>query len=299
MVHQQQGTLRQKIRQGKMSGMAVWLSKDRDHHRGLIVSRGRIPSEAMERLTGQPFLPVLLGSTRLSELIIRQIHYRSHRKEIGALLATSRREVWITDGRRLARRIVKSCVACKKYDKKRESQRMGHLSERLLERVRPFQVTGLDLMGPLRVGVGAGRKKHAVKHWAAVYACLSTGAVAVWLLEDYSADAFLQGHTSHISVYGQPSSITTDQGSQIVAGARQDGLLNWDTVQHATASQGTVWNFVPPATPWRNGKAERLIALLKQTLSHQVEKGKLLSPLQLQTFLHKAAAILNERPLTV
>ena len=98
--------------------------------------------------------------------------------------------------------------------------------------------------------------------------------------------------------FGLTCSVTTDQGSQLVAAAEGEGTLNWNTVQHGTASTGTTWNFVPAGTPWRNGSAERLIGVLKKTMVHQVAAGALLSSMELQSFLHMASAIANERPLT-
>ena len=138
-----------------------------------------------------------------------------------------------------------------------------------------------------------------MKRWAAVYVCLSSRAVAAWVMEGYSADCFLKAHKAHTSIYGQPSSITTDQGSQLVAAAGEDGAINWLTVQHSTASLGTTWNFIPAGTPWRNGSAERMIGLLKKTLQLQIAAGAMLSSIELQTYLHSACAIANERPLTV
>ena len=40
------------------------------------------------------------------------------------------------------------------------------------------------------------------------------------------------------------------------------------------------------------------MGVLKRTLKRQIEAGALLSPLDLQSFLHRAAGIANERPLT-
>ena len=209
-LHQQQATVRQKWSQGKLSGLPMWISSSREHHQGLLVTRGRLPSRAWERLSGMPYLPVLLGSSRLAYLLIKHLHEMDHRQEIGAVLAASRRWAWITAGRRLVRTVVKSCMACRRFETRRQSQRMGPLSEAALGKVRPFQIVGLDLMGPMKAGVGAGRKKVAKKHWVSVYVCLSTRAVATWVLEGYSARDFLEGHRAHTAVYGHPTSITTN-----------------------------------------------------------------------------------------
>ena len=103
---------------------------------------------------------------------------------------------------------------------------------------------------------------------------------------------------AHMAVYGTPTRITTDQGTQLVAAAKRTEGINWEALQQRTAREGTSWEFVTPGSPWRNGSAERAIGLLKRSLRHQISVGALLTPLDLQTFLHRAASMVNERPLT-
>ena len=266
--------------------------------RGLRVTRGRLPSDAWIRLTGKSYLPVLEGSAPLSRLMLRKIHVADHRQEVGALLATSRRTAWIMDGRRAARGVVKGCLWCRRHEVSRLQQRMGLLDEDLLKMVRPFQVVGLDLMGPLVTLRQMGRRSEKKKCWVAVYVCLASRAVACWLMPDYSTKAMEVAHTAHTSIYGTPTTVTTDQGTQLKAAAAQMQDLNWNTLQHKTAKAGTTWRFVPPGTPWRNGSAERIIGLLKRTMGSQIQAGSLLEELDLQSFLHRVSSIMNDRPLS-
>ena len=78
---------------------------------------------------------------------------------------------------------------------------------------------------------------------------MSTRAVVAWCLEGYSVDSFLIGHCAHTSIYGSPTSVTTDQGSQLVAAAKGESYANWNAIQHTMAKLGTTWNFVPLGTP--------------------------------------------------
>ena len=173
---------------------------------------------------------------------------------------------------------------------------MGLRELDVVDRIRPFQVVGLDLLGPLNALEMAGRSRQVVKVWGALYVCLATKAVACWVMKGYSTEAFQLAHDAHVAVYGTPSSITTDRGSQLVAAGKVQ--LDWDRLQCRTAPQGTIWRFVPPGSPWRNGNAERMIQILKRTLARQVDVGRLLDALQIQTFFHRACAIANQRPLS-
>ena len=92
---------------------------------------------------------------------------------------------------------------------------MGDLSQEQIRQSRPFQYVVLDLLGPLQVkGVGVDARR-TFKSWGLVMVCAVTKAVSLWALEDYSTDGFLLAFTSHCSIYGQPSLVTSDQGSQL------------------------------------------------------------------------------------
>ena len=79
----------------------------------MVVTRGRLSSQTWERITGLPHLPVLMGRTRMSLLLARHEHCVDHRREVGAVLAATRRKAWIVDGRRVVKGVVKACMACR------------------------------------------------------------------------------------------------------------------------------------------------------------------------------------------
>ena len=154
----------------------------------------------------------------------------------------------------------------------------------------------LDLLGPLNVrGLGTQRRR-TFKVWAAIMVCSTTKALSIWPMEDYSTDRFMAAFTSHCAIYGSPSMVTSDQGSQLRAAAGT--MPNWSTVQHKTAPTGTVWRFIPAQAPWRVGLAERMVGLVKNTLKLQINEGEVLNYAQLSAMLLRVADILNRRPLS-
>merc|ERR1711867_368702 len=112
----------------------------------------------------------------------------------------------------------------------------------------------------------------------------------------YDKDSFLVAHAAHSAVYGHPSLVTTDRGTQLQAAA--DVSPNWDDLQYQSARTGTAWKFVPPGTPWRNGLAERLIQMVKRSLLRELTGGALLDTLQLHSMLCRVSEILNSRPIS-
>merc|ERR1711867_235891 len=73
---------------------------------------------------------------------------------------------------------------------------------------------------------------------------------------------------------------------------------DWRTIQHSTAPSGTCWRFVPAATPWRNGLAERVIGMVKRSMRLQLDSGALINFAEMGTLLLRISSIMNARPLS-
>ena len=135
---------------------------------------------------------------------------------------------------------------------------MADLPPETLQQCEPFQAAGVDLFGPLSVkGIG-GQQRKTFKVWGVMFVCLATKAVAIWLAGGYDTASYMLAHQKQIAVYGTPHLLVSDRGSQLVAAAGE--IVNWNQLQHDTAADGTVWRFVPPEAPWRNGLVERSMA---------------------------------------
>ena len=102
-----------------------------------------------------------------------------------------------------------------------------------------------------------------------------------------------------LSLRGRPGVIHTDPGSQLESAS---GKLEcwWDRMKKGlsdlSSSRSFSWKISPPNSPWRQGKAERRIAIVKRLLKLSVGDSKL-TPLELQTSLFEIVDICNERPL--
>ena len=103
-------------------------------------------------------------------------------------------------------------------------------------------------------------------------------------------------HTKQVAIYGQPQTILSDQGSQLVAVAKDVNI--WKEVQADCEKKGTEWKLTPAGCAWRNGQAERAIAMAKKTLKQLVESFELLDFNELESALLQVASILNRRPVT-
>ena len=57
------------------------------------------------------------------------------------------------------------------------------------------------------------------------------------------------------------------------------------------------WELSPADSPWRQGKAERMIGIVKRLLGLSIGEQTRVSPLELQTILMEIANICSERPI--
>ena len=175
------------------------------------------------------------------------------------------------------------------------SQIMGKLSPHVANQAPPFSAVSLDLFGPLlATGVG-GHGRKVFKTWGLLFSCLATKAVSLWLAAGYSKKDFMICFDKQTAVYGLPAFIVSDRGTQLMAAEKEIGVLR--ELQEDMQELGTKWDFIPPGSQWRNGQAERAIAMAKHTLLQVVSKFETLSFTELDAVLLRVAAILNERPL--
>ena len=122
----------------------------------------------------------------------------------------------------------------------------------------------------------------------------------------YSTQDFPIQYESFCAIRGQPKFVYSDPGSQLSAAQKatsdlsNDLLrnLDWKEVAQKTAHKGTVWKVCPAQAQWRDGRSERLLALVKQSFS-RLHNGAELNYAELQCLMNKAANCVNQRPLGV
>ena len=249
----------------------------------------------MKQLLGIKCIPILEASSRLAELIMLHAHNQDHRRGPSALLAVARRWAWIIRGRKLAQKVVRACMFCRRRDQKQAEQIMGSVPPEYLKVALPFSVVSLDLFGPLEAR-DVVKKRTKLKVWGAIYSCLSTKAVAVWCVPGYDAVSFLETHKRHTAIYGVPRVIISDHGSQLMLASKQ--LQGWSKTRDALDEMGTEWRFTETGCSWRNGLAERAIQQIKKTFLHLAPAMGELTVLQLETLFLQAAMIANRRPIS-
>ncbi|XP_077352384.1 F-box/WD repeat-containing protein 4 isoform X2 [Festucalex cinctus] len=271
----------------------------RDEVSGLLLCSGRVQTISQERI-GVPLIPY---KAWVSTLLTREAHEVNHEGVAGTILR-ARAKAWVVQGSRIARKVINSCMHCRKTKARMCKQIMSELPVERTEPAAPFEFTALDLFGPYIVK-DVVKRRTRMKVWGVVYSCMASRAVHADVVEDLSTEGFMKAYLRFTALRGHPRKLWSDQGTNFV-GARPmlqelyEFLMNIDKnlIQKNAAAAGTDWSweFHPADSPHRNGAAEASVRILKKALGSVGEGGNL-TTLEFQTLLYLAANLSNERPI--
>ena len=84
LLHHVQADVRDSWRKGRLASLQAWVPTGQGaYRRGLLVTRGRLPSRAWIRLAGIPYLPIVTTKTPLARLLLKDLHETDHSKDPG------------------------------------------------------------------------------------------------------------------------------------------------------------------------------------------------------------------------
>lgn len=98
---------------------------------------------------------------------------------------------------------------------------MGNLPSPRVTFSRPFQHTGVDYAGLVLLRTTKGREHQAHKAFIVVLVCLSTKAVHLDIVSDYTTEAFLATFRRFISRQGLPQVMYSDCGTNFVGADKE------------------------------------------------------------------------------
>ena len=267
----------------------------RFHGHGILRCYGRLNSNEVLIQA-----PVLLPSTsRFTELVIWFIHYLHYHASPQYTLAELRKTFWIPKGRAVVKRVLRSCVTCKRFvGGPYKLPPMPDLPDYRITPARPFSTVGLDYMGPLRIKLAG----EVSKIWVLLFTCAVVRAVHLEVVFDLSTQSFLNALRRFVSRRGVPSLIISDQAAtfkladQVLRKAWAK-MLQSDDVANFSAQRGISWEFIAAYAPWAGGFYERMVGIVKSGLKKAIGR-RLLSFDEFSTFLLEFEALVNSRPLT-
>lgn len=268
----------------------------KDVKSGLLVCGGRIQTFNEDKTA----VPVLPFEAWVSTLLAQESHKANHEGVAGTLLRM-RKKAWVIKGRRLAKKMVDSCVVCRKNKAKQCQQIMADLPLERTGPAAPFEFTAMDLFGPYEVKDEV-KKRTRLKVWGIVFCCMASRAIHTEVVSDMSSEGFLLAYQRFTSLRGHPRKLWSDPGTNFV-GAKPAlqkffNQQNKSELEDTAAKHGTEWSWKihPADSPHRNGAAEAAVKVVKRALSNLGGDGGFTWG-EFQTFLFMAANLANERPI--
>ncbi|XP_072744812.1 uncharacterized protein [Anoplolepis gracilipes] len=166
---------------------------------------------------------------------------------------------------------------------------------------RPFLHSGIDYAGPIILKNWKGKNSRTYKGYIALFVYLSTFAIHVELVTDYSTEAFISAYKRFVSRRGNCATLTSDCGINLKGADKELQFVFFKFKGtrppfSLLSKDGTLWKFIPPVTPHFGEKWEAGVKSVKYHL-RRVIGNQILTYEKMTTFLTQVEAILNSRPL--
>ena len=263
---------------------------------GIIRLNGRLANSELPQETKSPIL--LPREEYFTKLLINKIHNDICHGGVAHTLALLRQRYWIPQGRTAIKMALKKCLTCIRYQGgPYKVKPIAPLPKSRVTASAPFTNTGLDYFGPLYIKGGGTQRKV----WICLFTCTAVRAVHLEVVEDMTAEHFLEALRRFIARRGKPDEIISDNAKQFKT-AKNTIELAWENIVndphvHSYLSEKRIkWNFIVELSPWMGGFYERLVGTTKAALKKSI--GKLhLSMTQLQTIITEVEGVVNSRPL--
>ena len=267
---------------------------------GILRVGGRLKHSTLDFDEKHPI--ILPEKGHFTILIIRDHHEKALHGGTQLTLSMLRQNYWILRGRCVVRTYIHSCVTCWRWRAKASQQQMGKLPPSRVTATRPFLNWGVDYADPFLTKTSPGRGHRTRKSYVAVFICLSTRALHLDLVSDYTTAAFLAAFRRFVSPRGHSASMRSDCGMNFVGADKE--LRQWFSAATSElgdlalllTGMGTTWIFNPPAAPHFGGIWEAAVKSMKFHLRRVIGDTPMTFE-EMSTLLTQIEACLNSRPL--
>ena len=263
---------------------------------GLLRVGGRLQHAQMDEDSKHPV--ILPKDHHVTRLIIRHYHHISGHSGRNYVLSMLRKKFWIIHGNSSVRRILASCVDCRKRQGPLGEQKMADLPLDRVESNHPsFMSIGIDYFGPYVIKRG----RSFVKGYACIFTCLSTRAVHIEVTHSLDTDSFINCMRRFIARRGEPQLVRSDNGGSFVAGSKEirEAISEWNQkrIHDFWLQRGVTWKFNPPAGSHHGGVWECCIRTARKILTALLREQSV-DEEGLITLMCEVEMIMNGRPLT-
>ena len=245
--------------------------------------------------------PILISSkSAIVEPLVWEAHRNSGHLGRETVSSVLRKRFWIVSGSSIIKKLIKSCVICRKHQARPTAQLMADLpEERVNADVAPFTNVGVDYFGPFTTV--HGRKTE--KRYGVIFTCLASRAVHIEVAHSLCTNSFINALRRFISRRGSVLKIYSDNGTNFVGGNKElkEALKSWNSgvVEDWLKQREVVWKFNTPCSSNYGGVWERLIRIIRKVFNSLLSEQRVkLSDDNLSTLMCEVELIVNSRPLT-
>ena len=260
---------------------------------------GRIQNAALPATTQHPVL--LPPKSHLTTLLVLFIHIENHHASASVVLVSLRESFWLPKGRKVVKDIIKGCVHCRKVCGSTAALPSAPpLPPERVTFTRPFDCVGVDFTGAFNVFDVDEDTLETVqnKAYVCLFTCTSTSAIHLELLHTLTTAEFLLAFRRFCALYSVPKLIISDNGTNFVGcNSFLQQIKNEPEVLSHLDKRRIQWKFNTPRSPWSGGFFERLIGVVKGSLSKALYQRKV-SFAELQTLVCEIKTLVKNRPLT-
>ncbi|XP_075535194.1 uncharacterized protein LOC142570735 [Dermacentor variabilis] len=159
---------------------------------GVLRGGGRLSAAELSYNVKHP--AILPSRHPFTELTISTVHRRLLHAGALETLTELREMYWIVRGRQMAKKVLKKCVTCNRFNSRAGIEPVAPLPRERVTQAPPFDVTCADFAGPLNT------KDQRNNHWSyiVIFTCAVTRAIHVELVIDMSTANFLMAYRRFI-----------------------------------------------------------------------------------------------------
>ncbi|XP_043246453.1 uncharacterized protein LOC122393996 [Amphibalanus amphitrite] len=263
---------------------------------GLLVVGGRLSrSDCVSESEKHPV--ILPRDSHVTRLVIREAHQRVGHGGRDHTFWDLRRKFWVIGAGTEVRRLIRSCVVCRRVNARPQHQLMAELPrERVSADAPAFSSVMLDVFGPVLVKTGRIERKR----YGLMCVCTMTRAVHVEILSSLSSDSLINAIRRISARRGQITQIRSDMGTNLTGADRElrEALreVRQSDLQRAALKQGIDWSFNPPTASHYAGGVERQIRTFRKIWRSMPTQR--VDDETLSTLFCEIESIMNSRPLT-
>lgn len=274
-----------------MRQLKLFLDED-----GIIRRGSRIQNASLPDLCIYPI--VLPGDkNHFTKLIIQNAHARTLHAGLNHTITRIKLSYWMPHTYIATKSLIKNCVTCNKVNSHHYQKPIPPPLPkwRVNAQLPAFYSTGCDYTGAVLVKNEDGSTR---KVYICLFTCSTSRACHLEIVQNLTPEQFLMCFRRFSARRSTPKKVISDNATYFLAASTTLlDIFKHPTVKLYMMENEIQWEFITKRMPWSGGMWERLISIMKRTLTKVIGRA-LLSESELHTVLTEVESSMNDRPLT-